>query len=189
MRKCRAGCPVGANINGGRLVEISRLEVDEHAPLGGAFRVSNLADREGYRVFLRFLHGHHLDRGELDLGIEVDGGKAHRACQIPEVEVLVLVRVDDQNVAAPAADHLVDAEVVEMPAVGQINVIAFGIRQSQCFGQQRLKRAGRAGLYFRLGNFCGGIGKPCAEANVEEGHQEGCCRGGIISHARTGSRP
>ena len=105
-----------------------------------------------------------------------------------KVELHIGIRIHDQNVPATAADHLVNAEIVEMPAVRQVDVRAFGVDQSQRFGQKRPECASRAGLDLFLADFGGRIGEPCAETDVKERQSKGCCRRGVVAHARAHGR-
>ena len=112
----------------------------------------------------------------------------HRTRQILEGKLLIGIRIHHQNVPATAADHLVNAEIVEMPAVREVDVRALGVGQSQRFSQQRLERAGRAALHLFLADVGGRVGEPCAETDIEKRHQKSRCRRGVVTHAGAGGR-
>ena len=79
--------------------------------------------------FDRFLSSCSLPK--LDGHAEIDRDLAHRIAEILEAVVRIAPRIADDDAAAAPADHLVEAQVLEMPSVREIDVMAVVRRQPE----------------------------------------------------------
>src|ERR1700722_18728500 len=109
---------------------------------------------------------------ELDGDAEIDADLANGIAEILECEAAVVARVAHQNMAATAQYHFVQSEIVEMPAVGEIDVTAARIGESEHLGKQRHECELGSAADVSLIAFGVRITQPCAEAHVEDTHQE-----------------
>ncbi len=82
---------------------------------------------------------------DLDSHAEVDPAETHHVRETVGGRAAVGGGLDGDDVAAAAADQLVDAQVLEMAAVGEVNVIAeivrpaeqLAIEQDDCIADHR----------------------------------------------------
>ena len=80
---------------------------------------------------------------DVDLDAEVGAAFANRSAERSEREFGVLLRVADDDVPAAPAHQLVESEVVEVPAVGQVDELAARRRLSEQLGEQVPQRERR----------------------------------------------
>src|SRR5262249_26056753 len=155
---------------------IARLDVEDHAWLAVAVGgwIIDLADgvigvtRSDIALGATRLQ---IRQGaETDRHTQVDLDLAHRVTQVLEGKAGVAAGIADNNQTAAAAHHLVDAEVLEMAAVGQVDVLLVLARHAQELGQERAGR--RAGTVVPVRHVAGWprIAKPPAESDIEERH-------------------
>ena len=74
---------------------------------------------------------------EGDPDAEIDVDFSHRIAEILEGEIGIAAGVDDDDEPAAPPHHLVEAEILEMAAVGQIDVAALVGGLAQRLGEQR----------------------------------------------------
>ena len=125
---------------------------------------------------------------EGDANAEVEGRLPHGIAKVFELEVLVAAGVDDQDETAAPADHLVEAEVLEMASVRQIDVGPGVGGPAEHLRQQRSDGPGRPIQLVAFLARAPGIPQPPSEPNVEESQQEGQGRRGVIAHVGAGCR-
>ena len=110
--------------------------------VNGPPRVERWIERPGrLRAGSAELQGAQFPEGDADA--EVEGHLPHGIAQVFEFEILVTAGIDDQDEAAPPADHLVQAEILEMAAVGQIDVGPVVGGLAEHLGEQRDDGLGR----------------------------------------------
>src|SRR6185437_8830342 len=80
------------------------------------FAVSAIDSRQGCLASLA-----QLNPVELDLHAEIDRDLADRIAQILQGTIRVGAGIADNDRPASPADHLIEAEVIEMASVGQVN--------------------------------------------------------------------
>src|SRR6266481_9159445 len=91
----------------------------------------------------------------------------HRIAQISKLELRICGSVYHDNIAAAPLHHLVNAKILKMAAVGQIDVRAAFIGQAKSFSDQRLDGGTWPRLLpCRISRFTR-ITQPCAQACIE----------------------
>ena len=88
-----------------------------------------------------------LERAQLaeaDVDAEIDRDLAHRVAEILEGEFRIAAGIADDDAAAAAPDHLVEPEILEVPAVGEIDVVAVVRGQAEHLADERQDRDRRA---------------------------------------------
>src|SRR5260370_726586 len=88
--------------------------------------------------------------------------------------------------AATPLDHFVQAQILEMPAVPQVDVRVLVVRKPESFFDERSRGGMRAAFAPGLFAMYARIPEPAAQPGVEQGHDKSDDRGGIVSHVRTG---
>ena len=88
----------------------------------------------------------------------------------PNVRLRILLRVADDDVAAAPAHQLVESEVVEVPAVGEVDEPAARRRLAEQLGEQVPQRERRSRTPARI--LPARIAQPPAEPRVEHRQQE-----------------
>ena len=107
---------IGADV--GRLAAvIPGLHIDQRTLFCPFLRVAYPSQCAIGAIDRRLLPWSHVDAIEFDANTEVDPNLAHRIAEILERSGGVGARVADQDEVAPPSDHLVEAEIFEMPAV------------------------------------------------------------------------
>src|SRR6266508_4255788 len=161
---------------------IAGLDVEDHAGLAVAAvggRIIDHADRRigmlcadivvaGGRALLEL-----RQTVELDRDAEVDRDLAHCIAEIREGIIRVGPGIDRDDVPTAAAYHLVDAEVLEMTAVRQVDVRSVIGGETERFLDQRLDRECRTLMAVGLPALPAGIAQPPTEPHVEQRQQEG----------------
>jgi hypothetical protein len=135
-------------------------------------------------------------RIEVDLDAELGAGDGHGAPDVGQARVAA--GVDRDDVGAPPAEQLGEAEVLPVPAVGDVDVPAVRVREPEAFleyvpraglapathdvapdAEHRLVPAGELGLEVLVG-----VADPDAQPDVHHRHQEPERRQGEPSHHR-----
>ncbi len=125
---------------------------------------------------------------EVDLCAEVDAAFADGHADALEGEVAVLFGVADDDGGAVAADELVEAHVFEVASVREVEEGSLVVDHADEFGQQvEETEPGGGGIAprFEAEFLVTRIANPEAEADVEDGQQEGHGGTGVI--ARVGA--
>src|SRR5216684_734874 len=116
MRKFLVQRSIGADV--GRLAAvIPGLHIDERTLFRPLLRVAYPPQCAIGAIDRRLLPWCHVDAIEFDANTEVDPYLPHRIAEILERAGGVGARVADQDEMAPPPDHLVEAEIFEMPTV------------------------------------------------------------------------
>ena len=183
MREFRVNLAVAVRRRG-LAAEEARLQVEELARQVGPFRIDDVGD--GGVSHPRRLRGARLDveRLELDPDAEIEGDAADRIAEILEGAFRIAARIADDDRAAAAPDHLVEAEILEMTTVGEIDELAVVVGEAQRLVDEGFCRELRSaqGEARRAGG--AGIAEPTAEADVEQGQEQAERRRGVIAHVR-----
>src|SRR5205085_11632091 len=87
-------------------------------------------------VFQRAI-SHRVQPTEINTDSEIDPDLAYRVAEILELKGLVAAGVADNDESAASADHLVKAEILEVPAVREIDVVPVVGRLTEHLVQQR----------------------------------------------------
>src|SRR5690606_17756930 len=109
------------------------LDVEQGA--AAAVGIGDVPDRAAARggaVRARGQRGHVDD----DVGAEIDPALVYGVAQVGEGACAVGARVGAQDEAAAPAHQLVQAEVLEVAAVGQVHELAAGVGAAEQLGQQ-----------------------------------------------------
>ena len=79
-----------------------------------------------------------IDRADVDVDFDaqVRIALANGIAQVFEVHFAVGTGVDDHDQAAPSPHQLVDPQVLEVPAVRQVDEVGVGVGQAEQFGNQ-----------------------------------------------------
>src|SRR5580658_2631108 len=109
---------------------------------------------------------------ELNGDAEIDADLANRIAEVLEGEAAVVAGVAHQHLAATAQHHFVQSQIVEMSSVGEVDVAPAGIGESEHFGEQRHEGELGAVVTVSLIALVVRIAEPCAQAYVEDAHQE-----------------
>ena len=146
------------------------FEVDQHAVLerGVDRRIADRPDREARRLARADVEA----GGEVDVDAEVDADLPDGVRQIGEGIAAVAAGVAEDDIAAAAEHHLVQAQVLEVTAVGQEHVRIGEGGPGEQFVDERLDAECRRRA--RPGRVAGhaGIAEPDAQPRVEHGQQE-----------------
>ena len=121
---------------------------------------------------------------DLDVDAEVGAALLDGVAEILERERAVLPGVARDDEAAAAADQLVDAEVLEVPAVGEIDPrVAVGGHAEQLVEQLAQRQPGAC-----CRSTCreARVAQPPAQPHVEHRHQERQRRRRVIAHVGRG---
>ena len=103
---------------------------------------------------------------EVDRNAEINPDLAHGIAQVGEGAFRILSRVADDNVARPPQDHLVKGKVLEVAAIGEVDVWIAGIGQTECFRDDRAHADVWVGELEGLISGRSWIPKPGAESHV-----------------------
>src|ERR1700746_1941727 len=109
---------------------------------------------------------------KLDVHFGVNTDFAQCIAQIAELEFAVSSAIEHNDVTAASLHHLLYAEIVEVSAIGEINVWTFFIRQPKRFAHQRIYGGARA--LFTPGGVPGraGIAQPRSQPRIQQRHDE-----------------
>ena len=189
VREIRIGGGIASNADVLDAV-IGGLDVQQEAVFPAAVRI-RVVDRSD-RVIRRvgpLLAGrprrqlfHVLER---DPHAKIEGDLADGVAEIVELELRIATGIAHDDQAAAPPHHLVDAEVLEVTAVGQIDVLVRVGRQSEHLGQKRPDRNSWTVVLIRFLALLSRIAQPPAQPDVEQRHQEGDRRRRVIAHVRT----
>jgi hypothetical protein len=109
---------------------------------------------------------------DLDPHTQIFAALADQTSEVPKCELSVLTCIASNDVTAPPPDQLVNAEVFEVTAVREIDILAPRVRPAkQLFEQVEA----RSGPWFAPLLACG-VAQPPTEPGVENGHEEGHSR-------------
>src|SRR5690348_2743474 len=108
----------------GRAV-IRRLDVEQpsRAWCGSVPRASGIGDRgqaESGSGNGWVLTGLNFDTAEINVDAEIYVALAHRIAEILELHVRVAACIDNDDAAAAPPHHLVEAEIIKVPSVGEV---------------------------------------------------------------------
>src|SRR3984893_5810112 len=182
MRKCLVQRSIGADV--GRLAAvIPGLHIDQRTLFRPLLRVAYPSQCAIGAIDRRLLPWCHVDAIEFDANAEVDPYLPHRIAEILERAGGVGARVADQNEVAPPPDHLGEAEIFEMPAVGKINVAARISCSPRELVEHRSDAEKRpfAAVEFRAATR---ITQPPAQPDIEQHQQQADDRRGMIALVR-----
>src|SRR5438045_9242849 len=97
--------------------------------------------------------------------------------------------MDHHDVKALPENHLIQAEVFEVAASRDVDVVVLVIRQPKRIPGELPKGQLGRNILVTLAAALARIAKPGAQANIEKCHDEGQYRRGVISHIRAGRGP
>src|SRR5262249_33987995 len=80
----------------------------------------------------------------LDLHAEVDADLPQRIAEVLELPAGITARIDDHDRPAPSLDHLVECQVLEVAAVGEIHVRILVVGEPERLREERTQREPRA---------------------------------------------
>src|ERR1700735_2287191 len=124
---------------------------------------------------------------EIDGDLHVYADLAQSVPQVSAGQPRIAGRIAHYDVTAPPPHHFIDSEILEMPAVRQIHVLAGVIGETEGFPNNGCDRRSRPILTPGLRARLAGIPQPGAEAGVEQRHNEPDYRRRVISHVGAGS--
>src|SRR6266850_1671831 len=122
-------------------------------------------------VYWRVLPRLHVEAVELDANPEVDPYLAHRITEILEGACRVRASVADQDKAAAPANHLVEPEIIEMPAIGKVDVVTDVSGAARQLVEHRQDAEERPFAAIEFGP-AARIAEPPAEPDVEQHQQQ-----------------
>jgi len=139
----KGGVTRGVVLDVRRLVPGQRgFEIDQGAGggVGIHFVVANHAD--GVVATAGLGVGGPLDLVEIqfDVDSQIDADLPDGVAEIFKVELRVTPGIHHEDAVTAAQDHFVQAEIFEMPAVGEVDVGMTGVREAEGFGQQGADR-------------------------------------------------
>src|SRR6516162_1306444 len=177
----------------GRAV-VGRLDVQQPAGARGgrpgrALRVGDRREaktRAGHRRAVPRLE---FEVKEVDADAEIDVALAHRVAELLEFHVGVATRIDHDDAAATAPHHLIEPEVVEVAAIGEVDPAALVGRRTRELLQSWRDAPKWAFASVTLARW---IAEPPPETDVEQHQQEADERRGVVTlvgaQRRTGDR-
>src|SRR5688572_9559947 len=121
----------------------------------------------------------------VDVYSKIDANFPNGTTEIQKGPGAVTTRVTDHDAVAPAKDHFVKSQILEMAAVGQVDIGIIRIRQAERFGEQRTHRNAWAGLVKRVTAGRSRIAKPPPQPDVKEREQKRHCRSRVVTHVGT----
>ena len=159
-----------------------RLDVQNRADL--PLRIANRPHCARRAVVAQRVGRGDLSNVEVDLHAQVRAALANRVAEILESVAGVGAGIARDDVAATPAHELVDAEVLEVPAVGEIHVAARFVGEPEDLAQQMEQRDLRSRLLPRVLVALARvrIAHPAAEPDVEDAHQKREGRRAVIAH-------
>src|SRR5581483_3674328 len=153
----------------------SGFDVDEHAGVlrGGAIDIAVVDTSDcAAQTFLLGRVGQNVNLVKSNVDAEVDADLADAVAEILEREGAVLAGITHQDLAAAAQNDFVEPEIVEVAAVGEVDIAARGGGQPKHLGKQRNHGMPGAGVGKCVIAVLVGVSQPGAQADVEDGHQE-----------------
>ncbi len=150
-----------------------RLDIQQHAilapPVGGP--VLDVARDEAGAQPAAAHRRHDAARVEHDGHMQVRVALADGIAQVFEHELFIAAGVHGHHQPAAPAHQFVQAQVLEMAAVGQVEEVGIGVRQPEQLGQNAEQTdAGRRTLPVL---FLDGVGRPASQPQVKQRHEEG----------------
>src|SRR6516162_7850704 len=135
------------------------LDIDQQALPRSGLRITDTCYGTVHSRPRRGRAGLDPQRVELDPHSEIDPYLSDRVTEVLEMRSRILAGVADEDEAAPPAHHLVQAQIFEVAAVGEIRAIAL---------DRVISRAR--------------IPQPPAQPDIEQGHDKTDQRRRVISH-------
>src|SRR3954469_23423685 len=109
---------------------------------------------------------------ELKLNAQIDAYLAHRISEVGKIIITVRARVADHDYGAPAPYHFVQAEVLKVTAVGEVNIRPIVCGQAEQFREEGAKRQIRTILAIGSEASLARISEPPAEAHIQHSKQQ-----------------
>src|SRR5262249_11885471 len=121
-----------------------------------------------------------------DRHAEIDRDLADCVAEVLERIVGIATGIADDDEAAAPPHHFVKTEILEMAAVGDVDIGARVGGETERLVHQRHDGGRRPLVPERRCALRPRIAEPPSEADIEDGHEEGDRRRGVVAHVRIG---